>query len=92
MALLNNHSNLKTQNNLRWLTDDQRPKRKVLLHDKVGVLCAVSATRIIWPTIFYNKFRKTQWTNSWTIFDNSSNHRRNMYFSSKMLQLHIQPS
>jgi len=91
MTLLNNHSKPKTQNNLHLLRDDQRQIHKVLLHDKVGVLCAVKATRITWPTIFYDKFRKTRWTNSWTIFENSSNHRRNKYLSSKMLQLHIQP-
>lgn len=73
------------------MRDDHRPIHKVPLHDKVGVWCAVSKTRITQPTFFYNKFRKTHWTNSWTIFENSSNHRRNMYFSSKMLQLHIQP-
>lgn len=88
MALLNNHSNLK---NLHWLRDDQRPIHKVLLNYKVGILCTVSATRITRPIIFYDKFRKTHWTNSWTIFENSSNHRRNKYSSSKMFQVDIQP-
>jgi hypothetical protein len=39
MALLNNHSNPKTQNNLHWLRDDQRPIHKVLLHYEVGIVC-----------------------------------------------------